>query len=698
MRKIFHNFLTYFSGNWLAVGLSALGGICTAALAYINYFQLPLFSKRNLLICSLLAVFAALAILFFYNLWFKPLINKISAKKFRFLALLALILSAVFAVVLSFNIRPLYFLYPERSVSISFAMGNQIEGDKGVSLSYLHTDFRDISFSELVIKGEHEIREDRIYFSPNQTVQINWQGITGKSLLAAFESTDFDQPVEIDWDGRVDQLQLFNLKSETITAQQEFSPFRYEELILRLLLVPVFFLVFLMLLLGLFSPIPYTSVMLFVWLMTLLVYWPGIIGNVNLVAVDEWFAGQLADWHPVVYTLILGTMIKIFSTVSAFLLIQITALSLVLGWGFAYFEQLGVKRNILWILTFITAFLPANLLSVITLTNDIAFSITLAALTIMVIKIVFSKGLWLEKTRNWICFILVSLLSIFFRYNGIPAVGLTLLALLVFLPAQRKIIITITGVVILGWVLMNGPIFNLLGVNRVSEGQLDNILLHHISAHVDAGTLLDMDEKQYLDSLFPLEAWDYSCCTNKAMWAKPEFDAQRFHDNSAINKKIAVDLFLKAPLVGVKHILCAGDLVWNIPGQCAIEHPYISENNGRYAWTRSYYPLYKEDSMLPFKVKPLSDLLNLVEENVFLSTLVWRPAIYLYLSILAVLVFYFKTRIGRVFLVLAPIFGQSAFLFLFNRTQNFRYQYCAILIALVLVGLFCMPLKPSKEN
>ena len=235
----------------------------------------------------------------------------------------------------------------------------------------------------------------------------------------------------------------------------------------------------------------------------LLVYWPGIIGDVNIVAVNEFFAGQIADWHPVVYTLMLGEVIKLFSTVSVFLLIEIAVLGLVLGWGFAFYEKLGVNRKILWILTLVTAFLPANILSVITLTNDIAYSIVLTALTIMVLKIVFSKGAWLGRKQNWIALVLVSLLSILFRYNGIPAIGFTLIALLIFFPDQRKILFIAAGSVILGWVLINGPVFSLIGVNRVSEGQLDNILLHHISAHVNAGTLLDPDEKQYLDSLYP---------------------------------------------------------------------------------------------------------------------------------------------------------------------------------------------------
>jgi hypothetical protein len=667
-------------------------------MAYINYLQFPLFSKRNILFSSLIAIFFTLFILMIYKLWLESLINKLSKKKFLFLVILSVVASAVSAFTITFNVKPLYFLYPKHDLTIELTLKNLAETNDGVSLAYIRNDFRDISFSELDIIGKYEIRADHIYFPPGQSVQINWSGTAGKNLLVTFEPTKFDQIVEIHWDGLKEQIQLMNLQAESVTIQHDFYPPVNEELIIRLLIVPVLFSVFMLVFLGFSSPIPYTFAIFLFWLIILLIYWPGIIGNVNIVAVEEMLAGKLADWHPVIYTILIGTLIRVFSTVSVFLIFQIFALSLVFGWGFAYFEKLGVNRKTLWILTLITALLPANILSIITLTNDIAFSITLTAMTIMVMKIVFSKGLWLEKTGNWVAFVVVSLLSIFFRYNGIPAVGFTLLALLIFIPNQRKILLISTGLIVIIWGLVNGPIFNLIGVNRISEGHLDNILLHHISAQINAGTSLDPGEEKYLNSLYPIEKWDYSCCTNKAMWNKPEFDKVKFHENSATNIKIAADLFLKAPLVEARHILCASDMVWNISGYCAIDHPSIMKNDGLYYWTGSYFPQYQEDSKLPFLVKPVSDFLAFFDNNAWLPKLIWQPAIFLYLSIIFTLIFYFKTRIGKIFLILAPIFGQTAFLFLFNRTQNFRYQYCTVLITLITLGLLFIPSLTIKEK
>ena len=85
--------------------------------------------------------------------------------------------------------------------------------------------FQSWRFEEMLRLGRSQI-----YFFPNQTVQINWKGIAGKSLTVAFKSTGFDQNSGIGWDGISNQVQLLNLQSETITVQHDFSPFLHEEL------------------------------------------------------------------------------------------------------------------------------------------------------------------------------------------------------------------------------------------------------------------------------------------------------------------------------------------------------------------------------------------------------------------------------------------------------------------------------------
>jgi hypothetical protein len=434
-----------------------------------------------------------------------------------------------------------------------------------------------------------------------------------------------------------------------------------------------------------------------VWLLILLIYWPGIIGNVNINEINNLFAGNLDNWHPVIFTLLVSSSTKLFSTLTSFLIFQIVCLGAVIGWGFSFLESKGVKKNVLWVLTIVFAILPSNFVSIISLTDDIPYSIALLAITIMLLKIVDSDGAWLKDAKNMAAFALLTLFASTLRYNGIPAIGFTLFCVLLFFPNFRKNALKLIGIIIIGYLLINGPLFDVIGVNRTAEGHFDNILLHHISAHIDANVFLDNEQKEYLNSLLPLNEWSYSCCTNSRMIRKPDFNKEKFYANPSLNKKIALDLLIQSPTVNLDHILCASDMVWNITGNCEVAYSRMKTIRGNYYWTNSESPEYAENSKLPSLVEPLSRLWIAGDKNQWLNILIWRPAIYLYLSILSVLIFYLRNKNIKSLIILSPIIGQSAFLFAFNRIQNFRYQYCAVLIGLFLLGLVFIPRKSNID-
>jgi hypothetical protein len=437
--------------------------------------------------------------------------------------------------------------------------------------------------------------------------------------------------------------------------------------------------------------------MLLIWLLTYLIYYPGIIGTVNITAVEELWQGHPSDWHPLVFTLLTAFSMKYLATASSILLIQIFSLAYIFHWIFTDLRKHGVLQLILIILAVFIAWVPTNSLSVITLTNDIPYSIALMALSYLAFKIVLSHGEWLTKTTNWLVLAFTASLAILFRYNGIPAVGFFFICLLVIYPKfWRKSGLALL-LVIASWVLVSGPLSNALNVTHETEGQFDNILLHHISAHVINGTPLTADESAYLNKLLPLDQWEYSCCTNTSMWMNPDFDRVTFHANSALDRQIALSLFSRDPALEAKHMLCASDIVWNIADGCEIQHPVLEFWRGEYFWTGSYIPNYQENSLLPDLVHPISAFISWMDASPVLSALLWRPAWYLYLAIICAVILCRRFRNARWLLVISPIFGQSAFLLLFNRVQNFRYQYCAVLVGLLLLALaFYNPQKQKK--
>jgi hypothetical protein len=152
------------------------------------------------------------------------------------------------------------------------------------------------------------------------------------------------------------------------------------------------------------------------------------------------------NWHPVIFTLLLGSFTQLFSSMTSFLIFQIVCMGAVIGWGFSFLESKGADKRILWLLTVVIAILPSNFISLITLTDDIIYGIALLAITIVTLKIVFSNGAWLKETKNIIGFALLALLASTLRYNGIPAVGFTLVCLLIFFPWKT---LTLVGMIVI---------------------------------------------------------------------------------------------------------------------------------------------------------------------------------------------------------------------------------------------------------
>lgn len=699
MLKYIRDILRDLHNHPLSLVSSILAGLCAGLLIYIYHFQLPLYSKSQMILCLVIAlVIAALVYVFLQRVTW-PDFSSYSIAMRTIMSIVVISLSILLSFTLVYTIPHIYPLYPSHQLTVNLDLQNMPIDGEGISFSHLQLAFRDVSFSELSIEGQYTVKEDSIYFPAGQSVQIAWQGITGESASLYFHSTSQPSTVKIIWDGQSQFVDLSQTSDTIYKVSQDFATLPSEKLIIRLVAFPLIVLVLFILATGIFSPKPYAYILLTVWLLIYVIFWPGIIGSVSILAVDDLWQGHPTDWHPIIFTLLVSFCIQVFSSASSVLIIQIICLALLFGYVFSFLQKKGVSKIVLVFLSLIIALLPTNFLSMITLTNDIPYSIALMALTFLAFKIVITNGKWLEKTQNLILLSTVSSLAILFRYNGIPAVGFFFICLLLFFPKLwRKSLISLSAVLAI-WLLVSGPLSGLLNVTKESQGHLDNILLHHISAHVANGTHMTAAESAYLDELLPLEDWKYSCCSNAAMWANDDFDRVEFHANSIFNRQLELSLFKRNPSLEVSHMLCASDIVWNVSNGCEIKHPFVEQIKGRYYWTRSYLPQYLENSFLPGLIEPISRWLIGLDEIPVASALLWHPAWYLYAAIICVIIFSRKIKSARGLLVLAPALGQSLFLLIFNRVQNFRYQYCMVLVGFLLIAIaFYQPKSDEKEH
>jgi hypothetical protein len=440
----------------------------------------------------------------------------------------------------------------------------------------------------------------------------------------------------------------------------------------------------------------YALPMQVVWLIYLLALWPGLMTPDSVGQWNDALVGPISDIHPAFHTLLIRLLALIRPTPALVALVQIVALSLLAGCVLVEFERLGVRRWVLGLGAGLFALSPVNSLMVNAIWKDIPYSIAFLALMFLLLKIIVSKGTWLKSTWHILLLGLAAFGVAIFRHNGPPgSFGLLLLLPLVHRKVAWQIVASLAVAVGL-WLGIRGPVYTGLGVRRAPDRFIYNEELIQIAAHLKNGTKIEDAEAAFLGKILPLENFrnDYEC--HGSIIFDPQLNHTFASTHMAELNRIYIQISLRQPLVNLKHIQCASELVWKIfDGTRNLATVPVYYNDGR--WTTIYYA-YNQLNVsfspkLPWLTTPLLTFVANTDDPGWVW-LVWRPAIYLYFSILIIGVAAWRSKIHKLWLLLIPIAIHSTILALSIGSPDFRYQYPVYLFALLFWPL--MFLKPGN--
>ena len=682
--------------------LSAVIGISTALLHHLVWLQRNFFSWRYLAHSILIALSVSLLTAFFNQRVLAKIYFSFNQSLRIFAILTAVLLSL--ALLVQTHFEPAYFLLPEAQLEILIRIDDLPPDAEGVRLLGLRTRWDYEPFTRLQIDGQYRKEGVNLLFSGNQEVRVRWQGRVGPWAEITFRQTSFDQPVEVIWQGVRSVANLADGDQETILIRQEFKLawYHYLPYVLSFVVFAVYVLAALMLLLSSLSypahhpekPAKHTWLlfmlpMLAAWLFTLLVFWPGFLSKDSL---DQWRQAstlQFNNWHPAFHSLIIAILTRIWYTPAIVALVQMVLLALVAAWGLGTLQQHGVPRIVLWGISFLFALSPINNLQVITLWKDIPYAIAVLWMTILLLRVVLSHGAALHNPRDWIMLGLAGFSVSIFRKNGL----LEALVVLGMLPIVYRTYWKAFAKSLLGMMLLygaiTGPLYTLIGVEKISTGQSNLVLLHHISAHVANGTHLEDDERTYLASILPLEEWDYDCCTVRTVSYDDDLERSRFLMNTQENIRIAANLFLRKPQVDVRHMLCAGELSWRFANnRCEIRNSQIftPADTQTVNWIYPNAFGLQTDPVMEDLTDDYIGLLSqfdFVHENLVASL---RPALWFFMTLFCTAVLVLRRQEVRVVLVSALVVVQAVLLLLISFAPNFRYHFSTDLVGLFALG------------
>ena len=390
-----------------------------------------------------------------------------------------------------------------------------------------------------------------------------------------------------------------------------------------------------------------------VWTVYLMAFWPGSMSPDSLYQWKETLTGRFTDWHPAFHTMNIWLINHLWHSPAAVAFAQIFALGSIAGWGLACLGRLGAPRKMLWGVSLLFALSLVNGLMVITLWKDIAYSICVLALTLLVLKIVCSNGRWLTKRGTWLILSLTIFLVALYRHNGIvPAFGTPLVLLLFYRRFWRQILGALLLALIIFWGI-RGPLYDALSVDG---------------------------EKPLIEERLPASF-------NAIMQDAPGGNNRTIEDMTQI----------------LIRDLKPGAQIWRIEP----DYAYFKRIEYANLWkdeTKSWqYIIPNKLGIVPSSALPeVKDfILAFYEESIRppLYYFIWSPAFYLYLFLAGVTIASIRADSWKLLLLSAPILLHSLpFLIMHIPHHKFihRYHYPVILVS----TLLCVPLlfTPFRVN
>jgi len=438
---------------------------------------------------------------------------------------------------------------------------------------------------------------------------------------------------------------------------------------------------------GRWEGLDYSLPPVLVWLVWLVIFFPGIM---SADSTDQWAQaglGRLNDFHPVVHTALVRLLRWVWDSPAIVALFQILGIGALVGWGLRELRLSGLSRTGAWISSGLLAVLPVYSTMAITLWKDIPFGAALLGLTILLFRIAAGRPL---GALQWGLVVALAGFASVLRHNGAPIVLGLMAALFLLLPKRQRWASVAVGVasVLIALGVRQAVIKNFPVTRFTPEIALIGVL----GSHVAHGTPMSDAERVILDDIHPVESkWAYSCFSNvPTIWGSGDFDWAAFRRHAPVMRALAVDLTLRDPRPTLSHIRCASSMIWEIfpRGAPLTGIGFNVHPDG------SVSTIVKAAGVPP-SAPPSEQLLKLAATGVQhslrpkLAWVIWRPALASWLLLLGCLAACLRSGNWRLMAVLLPLLVHTGALGLVITAPDVRYQYGGLLLAALFgVGFF----------
>jgi len=417
--------------------------------------------------------------------------------------------------------------------------------------------------------------------------------------------------------------------------------------------------------------LPFFIAPFLIWSIYWLAFYPALMSPDAIWQWKQMTVMELNDVHPALHTLTIWLFTRLWFSPASVALFQITALSLVSGWGFTLIRRAGASLGVVMTSLCILCLHPANGYLIVTIWKTVIYSIFLLLLTLFILKLLLDRS-WIKKRAVWFSMGLIIATIPLYRHNGtLVAVLIWPWLLVVFRPVRvyiRKALVT--ALVVFG--VIKFVLFPFLEVGPNIRRFVP--LVHQMAAFIDNDIPFTGEERQLLNSFRSLkDKWNYNNYTvQTTMFREGRFDFEKLSSNQGEFLGIWWRAARRNPGILWNHQKVVTAFLWNIvlPEKRHLKTIiYRITENDEGLETESVLPPVRRWIM---EITKYTHRRNLI-------WLVWRPPLYLYIAVLALGVFCLRMRSFKYLIMGAPVILNTISLLLSAPTSNFRYQYPLIL-------------------
>lgn len=299
--------------------------------------------------------------------------------------------------------------------------------------------------------------------------------------------------------------------------------------------------------------------------------WPG---GVSYDASNQWrqaHSGEFNNWHPVFHTLLIWLVTRVRDSYPFAVCMQIAAFSAAMAYMTATLNRRGVPA---WLALGAHALVCASLPvrnTLMYLGKDSAMTAAVLVVAAQTVHMLHTRGAWLKRPRNAVCFGLTLAAATLLRHNAILwTLPLLICALLCF-PWGRRGAALAAGVTVLTLVLVRGPLYGALDVvypDNTTEESVGIPMTILWDVRAQAPEVLDDETSAFLASLAEDGEWEDIYQLHRYNSIKFTYDRELIASRSVTDiLSMAGRAALAEPRLAFETVNAVTGLVWDVTGQ-----------------------------------------------------------------------------------------------------------------------------------